>query len=73
MDHTDNLDHLEQDVTNLETQTQQLENRTSDAEYDIVTLSSEIDLLDDRVGILEQTNFGMVGQETLFHIPFRVH
>ena len=59
MEHTDNLDHLERDVTSLEIQTQQLENRTSDAERDIATLSSETELLDDRVGILEQTNYGM--------------
>ena len=60
MDHTDNLDHLEQDVTNLETKTQQLENRTSHAEGDIVTLNSETELLDDRIGVLEQTNYGMM-------------
>ena len=37
---------------------QQLENRTSDTERDIEILSSEIDVLNDRVGILEQTGFG---------------
>ena len=58
MDHADNLDQLEQDVINLDTDTSGLENRTNDIEQDIVNLENNLEAADLRILDLEQIRLG---------------
>ena len=58
MDHADNL---EQDVINLDTDTNGLENRTNDIEKDVLNLEASLEAADLRILDLEQINLGTSG------------
>ena len=65
IDHADNLDQLEQDVMNLDTDTSGLENRTSDIEQDVLSLEDDLEAADLRILDLEQIQLGTVMQYLL--------
>ena len=58
MDHTDNLNQLNDDFTNIQTDTEEIEDRTTAAETNIILLESEIEVLDIRASDIEQILFG---------------
>ena len=71
MDHTDNLDQLEQELINLDTDTSQLENRTSDIEQDVLNLEDNLKETDMRILDLEEIQLGILMQH-LFIVRLRV-
>ena len=54
MDHTDNLIQLSDDLTNVQTDIEEIEDRTTAAETNIILLESEIEILDTRASDIEQ-------------------
>ena len=54
MDHTDNLIQLSDDLTNVQTDIEEIEDRTTAAETNIILLESEIEVLDTRASDIEQ-------------------
>ena len=60
MDHTDNLDQLEQEVMNLDTDTSGLENRTNDIEQDVLNLTDSLVATDMRILDLEDIHLGTI-------------
>ena len=58
MDHTDNLIQLNDDLTNVQTNIEEIEDRTTAAETNIILLESEIEVLDTRASDIEQILFG---------------
>ena len=58
MDHTDNLIQLSNDLANVQTDIEEIENRTTAAETNIILLESEIEVLDARASDIEQILFG---------------
>ena len=57
MDHTDNLIQLNDDLTNVQTNIEEIEDRTTAAETNIILLESEIEVLDTRASDIEQMLF----------------
>ena len=58
MDHTDNLIQLNNDLTNVQTNIEEIEDRTTAAQTNIILLESEIEVLDTRASDIEQILFG---------------
>ena len=58
MDHTDNLIQLNDDLTNVQTDIEEIEDRTTAAETNIILLENEIEVLDTRASDIEQILFG---------------
>ena len=58
MDHTDNLIQLNDDLTNVQRNIEEIEDRTTAAETNIILLESEIEVLDTRTSDIEQMLFG---------------
>ena len=58
MDHTDTLNQLNDDLTNIQTNIEEIEDRTTAAETNILLLESEIEVLDTRASDVEQILFG---------------
>ena len=54
MDHTDTLNQVNDDLRNVETGVEGIDNRMTDAEANIVLLETEIDGLDTRTSSVEQ-------------------
>ena len=57
MDHTGNLIQLNDDLTNVQTNIEEIEDRTTAAETNILLLESEIEVLDTRASDIEQMLF----------------
>ena len=62
MDHSDNLDQLEQDIINLDTDTNGLENRTSHIEQDVLNLEDSLEGTNMRILDLEEIQHGTTMQ-----------
>ena len=58
MDHTDNLNQLNDDLSNVQTSIDEIENRTTATETNIILLESEINVLDARASDIEQILYG---------------
>ena len=58
MDHTDNINQLNDDFTNVQTSIEEIEERTTAAETNIILLESEIGALDGRTSDIEQILYG---------------
>ena len=58
MDHTDNLIQLSNDLANFQTDIDEIEDRTTAAETNIILLESEIEVLDTRASDVEQILYG---------------
>ena len=58
MDHTDILNQVNDDITNIQTNIGEIEDRTTAAETNIILLESEIEILDTRASDIEQILFG---------------
>ena len=58
MDHTSNLNQLSDDLWNVQTNIDEIEDRTTAAETGIILLESEIEVLDTRASDIEQILFG---------------
>ena len=58
MDHTDNLNQLSDDLSNVQTSIDEIEDRTTAAETNIILLESEINVLDARASDIEQILYG---------------
>ena len=54
MDHTDNLNQVTDDLMNVETNIEGIENRMTDSEANIVLLETATDALDTRASDIEQ-------------------
>ena len=54
MDHTDNINLQNDDLMNVETNIEGIDNRMTDVEANIVLLETEIDGLDTRISSIEQ-------------------
>ena len=59
MDHTDVLNQVNDDLMNVETNIEGIDNRMTDAEANIVLLESEVDELDTRASDIEEILSGM--------------
>ena len=58
MDHTDNLNQVNVDLTNIQTNIGEIEDRTTATETNIILLESEINALDTRASDIEQILYG---------------
>ena len=58
MDHTDNLNQLSDDLTNVQIDIEEVEDRTTAAETNIILLESEIEVLNTRASDIEQILYG---------------
>ena len=58
MDHTGNLNQLSDDLTNVQIDIEEVEDRTTAAETNIILLESEIEVLDTRASDVEQILYG---------------
>ena len=58
MDHTDTLNQLNDDLTNVQTDMEEIEDRTTAAETNIILLEGEINALDTRASDVEQILYG---------------
>ena len=58
MDHTGNLNQLNDDLSNVQTYIEEVEDRTTAAETNIILLESEIEVLNTRASDIEQILYG---------------
>ena len=58
MDHTDNINQLNDDFTDVQTNIEEIEDRTTATETNIILLESEIEVLDTRASDIKQILFG---------------
>ena len=58
MNHADTLDQLEEDIMDVQGNTEDLENRTAEIERDVFALEDKLTELDARTSDIEQVPFG---------------